>query len=182
MECPGGGGEGRRRRSCRPSPWWACGRSQRWRRPRSSARQDVTVLRAQTVAGALVCESHDVAADWDVVVVVEDCVGAGANLLGGALAIELYDQLGQQAHETKLMRGAVILNLADAIVHEPRDAFFDVIANRADFFDRAAGGVGDLPILDSRRNVRAGPAAGHRDRPVGVQLHLDCELLGPLAR
>src|ERR1017187_6524666 len=58
--------------------------------------EHITVFLAQAIARALVCERENVAADWDVVVVIEDPVRAAADQLGRAGLTELFDQLWKQ--------------------------------------------------------------------------------------
>ena len=53
----------------------------------------------------------------------------------------------------------------------------DVVADAAYLVERPASGVGDVPVLDYRGDVRALGAAREGDCPVGVQLHLERQLL-----
>ena len=67
-----------------------------------------------------------------------------------------------------------------AVRDQLRDVVLNLIADHPDLFDRLARGVVDIPVLDGRRDVGAAGAARQRDRPIGVQLHLEIELLRAL--
>ena len=59
-------------------------------------------------------------------------------------------------------------------VFDPR---LDRLTNRADVLDWTVGGIGNVPVLHGGRDVRARAPTREGDSPVGVQLHLDGELL-----
>ena len=62
-----------------------------------------------------------------------------------------------------------------------RDPLLDQVADLPHLLERLAGRIGDVPVVDARRDVGADVAAAHRHRPVGVQLHLDRQALGLVA-
>ena len=72
---------------------------------RRSVFEDLAGVLAQAFAGALVGERQDVAADRDVVVVVEDPVGAAADHLRRAGLAELLDQRREQLRQSPAVRG-----------------------------------------------------------------------------
>ena len=76
------------------------------------------------------------------------------------------------------MGGAVAADRVKAIGDQLADVRLDSVADRSHVLDRLAGRVGYVPRLHGGRHVGAGVAAAHRDRPIGVKLHLKRELLG----
>src|SRR5918999_844519 len=74
--------------------------------------------------------------------------------------------------EPHLVGRAVGADGVNSRLQEVLDPDLDGVADRADLHERLVGGVGDVPVLDHRRDVWALRAAGERDCPVGVQLHL----------
>ena len=75
------------------------------------------------------------------------------------------------------MCGAVGVDRFELVDREFPDVPVDHVADLAHLVDRPARRVGDVPRIDGRRDVWARVTAPHRDRPVGVQLHLDRQLL-----
>ncbi len=90
------------------------------------------MLLAEAVARLLVSEGQDVAADRDVVVVVEHPVCAPADHLGRAGVAELFDQSRQQLREPPPVRGRVEADRVDIVGRELVDALVDQIADLAD--------------------------------------------------
>ncbi len=76
------------------------------------------------------------------------------------------------------MGRAIRADEVELLGHEPLDAGLDPVADQSHLLERATRRVGHIPVLHRRRHERALGAAGERDRPVGVQLHLHGELLG----
>ena len=80
------------------------------------------------------------------------------------------------------MCGAVGADRIEPVLDEVDDTRLDSVADGADFLDRLAPRIKDVPVLDRRGDIRALCAAGERDRPVGVELHLQGQLLRLAAR
>ena len=70
-------------------------------------------------------EREDVAANRNVVVFVEDAVGAPADHLGIPRFAELLDQRREELREPPLVRGPVRLDLLDVVVHELANAVLE---------------------------------------------------------
>lgn len=104
---------------------------------------------AQAVADASFAEGEDERADGHVVEVVEDCVGAGANLLAAFRGAELLDEVGKELCEAAVVPGAVASDLICALVDELAHAAFDVVADLAHLLEGLVGGVVDVPVFDA---------------------------------
>src|ERR1039458_8840047 len=76
------------------------------------------------------------------------------------------------------MSRAVTADRVEAIAEQPMDVRLDPVTDRAYVLDRPASRVRDIPRLHHRWHIWAGIAAAHCDRPIGVQLYLQGELLG----
>src|SRR5579863_7487334 len=70
----------------------------------SNGREGVAVLAGQTVACCAVGEREDVRADGDVVVAVEDRVGARSDRLRRACRLELFNERGEHLAQPPLVR------------------------------------------------------------------------------
>ena len=75
-------------------------------------------LVTQALAGALVRERQDVAADRHLVVVVEDPVSAATDHLRRSCVAELLDQPRQQLRQPPAMRRCVEADLVDPVLDE----------------------------------------------------------------
>ena len=115
-------------------------------------------------------------------VVREDRVRAGSDLRVGPASLELANEIRQEPREPQLMCRSVATDGFDPVFEQILDTRLDGIADGSDLRDRPTGRVGDVPVLDGRRHVGALGAAGERYRPVGMQLHLDGQLLRTLPR
>ena len=76
----------------------------------------------EALARALVREREDVSADRDVVVFVENPVGAAADHLRGPRVAELLNERWQQLREAPLVRGRVGFELLDSVLDKVVDA------------------------------------------------------------
>jgi hypothetical protein len=71
-----------------------------------------------------------------------------------------------------LVRGVVGADRVDAMLEQVADTQLDLVTGNAHLVDALAGQVGGCPSPRRGRQVRGCRAAGQRDCPVGVQLHL----------
>src|SRR5664279_2649191 len=76
------------------------------------------------------------------------------------------------------MSGTVGVDRCEALDHKLVYVTGDEVADRAHLLQCLAGRVGNIPRLDRRRYIGAGVSAAHRDRPIGLKLHLTGQLLG----
>src|SRR5688500_14894500 len=74
---------------------------------RSDRGQRIALLGGQALPRALVGDRHEERSHRRLLVVGEDGVGAGPDLVVGAPAFELAGEVGEQAGEAQLVRGAV---------------------------------------------------------------------------
>src|SRR5919204_1026238 len=132
---------------------------------------------AQAFAGAAVCERQHEAADGNVGELRQDNVGTGTDLLGRLLVAELLDERGDQPLYAQAMRGLIGSDVVEPRLDEVADTLLDLVPDLAHPLEWLAGWVVPPPVLDLRGNEGAACLAVEGDRPVGVQLHLEVELL-----
>src|SRR5918995_1480430 len=122
-------------------------------------------------------ECHQERAHRHLVVLAQDRVRARPDLIVRARAAELLDEVRQEALEPHLMSGSVRADGIEAGIDELLDARLELVANEPDLLEWLPGRVRDVPVFDGGGDIRTLSAAGERDRPVGVQLHLQGQLL-----
>ncbi len=141
--------------------------------------EQVAGLPAQAFAGLTMREGQDVRAHARTVK-----AGRGPRRRtpgfppAGLVSANSSASIGSSLRETQLVGRAVAADRLEALARSARGrAPRSRRGSRAP--PRSACRPGrDVPRLHHRRHIRAGIAAAHRDRPVGVQLHLERELLG----